>query len=151
MWRVETLLEGTTYSSSCTLITNDVHRIVVDTALSLLESDLVSALHARGLEPTDIDIVVNTHLHLDHCLNNVIFPRAAFYLSRAEWDWTCRFYAAIFDTRTPEDVAPEFYPELPTYQFAPRTIRNTARLARFFWDPRSEEHTSELQSQFHIV
>src|SRR5579872_6563831 len=133
-WRVETLLEGTSYSSTSTLISNDTHRIVVDTALSLLEKDLVSALHAKGLEPADIDIVINTHLHVDHCQNNTLFPRATFYLSRPEWEWTCAFYAAIFATSTPETVAPTYYPELATYKLATRTIRNAARMARFFWD-----------------
>lgn len=135
MWRVEPLLEGTTYSSSSTLLVDDRHRVVVDTSLSLLERDLVAALHARGLEPSDIDIVINTHLHLDHCLNNAIFPRATVYMSRAEWHWTCAFYAAIFDSATPETVAPDFYPELASHQLATRTIRNAARTARFFWDP----------------
>jgi len=133
-WNVQPLLEGTTYSSSCTLVRNDSHCVVIDTALSLLENDLIKALQLRGLEPADVDIVINTHLHLDHCLNNTIFPRATFYLSQREWDWTCRFYAALFETHTPELVAPAYYPELPSYHLAPRTIRNTARLARFFWD-----------------
>jgi glyoxylase-like metal-dependent hydrolase (beta-lactamase superfamily II) len=134
-WRVEPLLEGTTYSSSSTLLENGRHRVVVDTSLSLLEGDLVAALHHRGLEPSDIDIVVNTHLHLDHCLNNAIFPRATVYLSRSEWHWTCAFYAAIFESAAPESAAPAFYPELPSHHLATRTIRNAARMARFFWDP----------------
>jgi glyoxylase-like metal-dependent hydrolase (beta-lactamase superfamily II) len=134
-WRVEPLLEGTTYSSSSTLLVNARHRVVVDTSLSLLEGELVAALHDKGLEPSDIDIVVNTHLHLDHCLNNAIFPRATVYVSRSEWQWTRAFYAAIFESPAPETAALTFYPELASYHLATRTIRNAARMARFFWDP----------------
>ncbi|HEY6358097.1 MAG TPA: MBL fold metallo-hydrolase, partial [Vicinamibacterales bacterium] len=75
-WRVETLLQGTGYSSSATLLTHASHRVVVDTGLSIQEDDLLHALRARGLEPADIDIVINTHLHVDHCLNNALFSRA---------------------------------------------------------------------------
>jgi N-acyl homoserine lactone hydrolase len=132
-WRVEPLLEGTGYSSSCTLLSNGTHRVVVDTALSLLEHDLRAALARHGLEPADIDIVINTHLHLDHCLNNAIFPRAAIFLSRGEWQWASAFYASVLRSKTPELIAPEFYPELPSYGFPPRTIRNVARMARLFW------------------
>ena len=134
-WRVDPLLEGTTYSSSSTLVVNERHRVVVDTSLSLVERDLIAALHDRGLEPSDIDIVINTHLHLDHCLNNVLFPRATIYLSQAEWRWTRAFYAAVFESRTPETAAAAFYPELASHQVAARTIRSAARTARFFWDP----------------
>lgn len=41
-----------------------------------LKSDVVSSLAAVGLEPTDIDIVINSHLHTDHCGCNEFFTRA---------------------------------------------------------------------------
>lgn len=45
-------------------------------------------LHANvkklGLEPDDIEIVINTHLHWDHCHGNKIFPHAKFYVQREE-------------------------------------------------------------------
>lgn len=37
-----------------------------------------------GLKPDDIDIVINTHLHWDHCSNNFLFKRAKFYVQREE-------------------------------------------------------------------
>jgi N-acyl homoserine lactone hydrolase len=136
-WRVELLLEGTPYSSSVTLVENGQHRVLVDTSLSLQARALTAALAARGLEPADIDLIINTHLHVDHCGNNAVFPRAAIFLSRDEWQWTSAFYAAIFASRTPERVAPAFYPELPSYQLPARTIRSVARMARLLW---SAEH-----------
>lgn len=134
-WVVDPLLEGTTYSSSCTLLTQGACRIVVDSGLVLEERALVNALDRRGLDPSDIDAVINTHLHLDHCGNNAVFTRALIFLSFEEWRWTDAFYRAIFNSRTPEDAAAEFYPELPSYDLQTRTIRTAARLARLFWRP----------------
>jgi glyoxylase-like metal-dependent hydrolase (beta-lactamase superfamily II) len=134
-WSVDVLLVGTGYSSTCTLITNDEHRVVVDTGLSVQEDDLVDALARHHLTPADVDIVINTHLHVDHCGNNSVFPRASIFASKAEWEWTHAFYEALFNTRTPEKAAPEFYPELAAHGLKTRTIRNTARMARLFWHP----------------
>lgn len=135
LWRVETLLEGTGYSSSAILLTSSTHTIVVDTGLSIQESDLIRALRGRGLAPTDVTLVINTHLHVDHCLNNALFTRAEILMSEREWRWATAFYEAIFSTRDVERAATEFYPELPSYHLSPRTIRNVARLARMFWGP----------------
>ena len=134
-WTIETLLEGTGYSSSCTLLMSPQHRVVVDTGLLVQEDELVAALHRHSLDPADIDVVINTHLHIDHCGNNAVFPHAAIFLSLAEWRWTHAFYAALFGSRTPERVVPEFYPELASYGLKTRIVRNVARLARLFWRP----------------
>ena len=40
---------------------------------------LVEWLDREGLSPADIDIVINTHLHDDHCGNNGALPSAQFY------------------------------------------------------------------------
>ena len=135
-WKVEPLLAGTFYSSSCTLLTTAGHHVIVDTGLSLQEGALLSALRERHLDAADIDLVVNTHLHLDHCSNNILFPRARVFMSRAEWEWMLAFYDAILHSRTPEKEAPRFYPELDAHGLKPRTIRNVARLARLLWDPK---------------
>ncbi len=44
----------------------------------------VKALASFGLRPDDIDIVINTHLHWDHCSNNQLFRKAKFYVQRQE-------------------------------------------------------------------
>src|SRR5262249_13969448 len=95
-WRVDTLLEGTGYSSHAILLTSTNQKVVVDTGLSIQESDLLRALRGRGLAPADIDLVINTHLHLDHCLNNALFTRAQILMSEREWRWMTAFYEAIF-------------------------------------------------------
>jgi glyoxylase-like metal-dependent hydrolase (beta-lactamase superfamily II) len=43
-------------------------------------------LRARGVDPADVDLVLMTHLHLDHASGMAQFPDATFAISRAEWD-----------------------------------------------------------------
>ena len=45
---------------------------------------LTEALGRHGLEPADIGIVVNSHLHFDHCGNNRLFPQARIIVQREE-------------------------------------------------------------------
>src|SRR3979411_2412135 len=42
------------------------------------------ALAEHDLSPADIRIVVNTHLHFDHCGQNAVFKHAPFYIQRTE-------------------------------------------------------------------
>ncbi len=55
---------------------------------------LLDNLAAAGVAPEDINIVINTHLHFDHCGWNTLrkggklvatFPRAKYYAQEAEW------------------------------------------------------------------
>jgi glyoxylase-like metal-dependent hydrolase (beta-lactamase superfamily II) len=142
-WSVDVLLEGTESSSTCTLLTGGSHRVIVDTGLSHQEEALVAALARRGLRPADVDTVINTHLHVDHCGNNSIFPNAVVLISQREWKWTEAFYAAIFSSAAPERVMPEFYPEIASHGLQARTIRNLARLAKTFWDPARLGHDQQ--------
>jgi len=42
------------------------------------------ALAEHDLSPADVRIVVNTHLHFDHCGQNAVFKHAPFYVQRSE-------------------------------------------------------------------
>jgi N-acyl homoserine lactone hydrolase len=42
------------------------------------------ALAEHDLSPADVRIVVNTHLHFDHCGQNAVFKHAPFYIQRSE-------------------------------------------------------------------
>jgi glyoxylase-like metal-dependent hydrolase (beta-lactamase superfamily II) len=63
-------------------------------------AQLLRNLSAAGLAPEDIDIVINTHLHFDHCGWNTIrnkdgkivptFPRARYYAPEGEWQYARR-------------------------------------------------------------
>ncbi len=57
-------------------------------------SELLTNLTAAGISPEDIDIVINTHLHFDHCGWNTVrkgdkvvatFPNAQYYVQEGEW------------------------------------------------------------------
>ena len=60
-------------------------------------AQLLANLAAAGIAPDDIDIVINTHLHFDHCGWNTIrskegkivptFPRAKYYAPEGEWQY----------------------------------------------------------------
>jgi N-acyl homoserine lactone hydrolase len=44
------------------------------------------ALAEHDLSPSDVRIVINSHLHFDHCGQNAVFKHAPFYIQRAELD-----------------------------------------------------------------
>ena len=55
--------------------------------IEMSQADAVShQLRARGIDPTDIGLVVMTHMHVDHASAISDFPYATFLLSRREWD-----------------------------------------------------------------
>jgi len=61
---------------------------------------LLANLASAGVAPEDIDIVINTHLHFDHCGWNTLrgkdgkivptFPRAKYYAPEGEWQYARR-------------------------------------------------------------
>ena len=58
---------------------------------------LLDDLSAAGIAPDDIDIVINSHLHFDHCGWNTVrdksgrtvptFPKARYYAPEGEWQY----------------------------------------------------------------
>jgi N-acyl homoserine lactone hydrolase len=44
------------------------------------------ALAEHDLGPADVRIVINSHLHFDHCGQNAVFKHAPFYVQRSELD-----------------------------------------------------------------
>jgi glyoxylase-like metal-dependent hydrolase (beta-lactamase superfamily II) len=60
-------------------------------------AQLLANLAAGGVAPEDIDIVINTHLHFDHCGWNTVrdrngnivptFPGAKYYAPEGEWQY----------------------------------------------------------------
>jgi len=89
------------------LIRTGKHNVLVETGMGnkLSErmikfygqpAELLGNLAASGIAPEDIDIVINTHLHFDHCGWNTVrkdgrivptFPRAKYYAPRGEWQY----------------------------------------------------------------
>ena len=59
------------------------------------QAKLLDNLKAGGVAPEDIDVVINSHLHFDHCGWNTVrrdgkivptFPKATYYTQRGEWE-----------------------------------------------------------------
>jgi N-acyl homoserine lactone hydrolase len=55
------------------------------------------ALAELDMTPGDIGLVINTHLHFDHCGQNAVFKHAACYVQRAELDRAKRESPELYD------------------------------------------------------
>jgi N-acyl homoserine lactone hydrolase len=64
------------------------------------EDTLVHQINKIGLEPKDIDFVINTHLHFDHCGCNAFFPKATFIVQRDHYQHALA---------SPESFPPQYY------------------------------------------
>ena len=114
---------------NCLLIESQGQRILVDTGLGDKLSDkqrrnyglqrphggLIGALQRLGLSVEDIDFVINTHLHGDHCGGNTTFregqlvptfPRARYWVQRLEWAEACHPNERTRATYLPENLHP---------------------------------------------
>lgn len=97
-------------SLNCLLIRSKGKTILVDTGLgghlpskqreffglNRANGNLIRALARLGITPEAVDIVINTHLHTDHCGGNTTrrgeddhlvptFPNAEYWIQRLEW------------------------------------------------------------------
>lgn len=80
-------------------------------------AQLLDNLAAGGVSPEDIDVVINSHLHFDHCGWNTVrdkngkivptFPRAKYYAPEGEW-----LYARHPSDRDAISFIPENYDPL---------------------------------------
>lgn len=80
------------------LVRTEKENIIVDTGVGTLpssyqkfhdvirnrEEELIYSLKKNGLRPEDITMVVNTHLHFDHCGNNRLFKNSKFLVQTDE-------------------------------------------------------------------
>jgi glyoxylase-like metal-dependent hydrolase (beta-lactamase superfamily II) len=63
--------------STCSLIRDAGHNVVVDPGMADDSAVILDPLHALGLEPGDVTDVVLSHHHPDHALRAGLFPNAA--------------------------------------------------------------------------
>jgi glyoxylase-like metal-dependent hydrolase (beta-lactamase superfamily II) len=93
---------------TCLLVRTGSHNVLIETGIGdkfdakhadiyAIEkpTTLLDELGKAGLAPEDIDIVINTHLHFDHCGWNTrrqggqvvpTFPRARYLIQHGEWE-----------------------------------------------------------------
>ena len=57
----------------------------IDEAFQPQRRQLSEALGAHGLDVHDVVLLVNTHLHFDHCGSNHLFPRMPIYVQEDEY------------------------------------------------------------------
>lgn len=48
--------------------------------------EIAARLEALGRDPGKVDLLINSHLHFDHCGGNAQLPNAALLVQRREWD-----------------------------------------------------------------
>jgi glyoxylase-like metal-dependent hydrolase (beta-lactamase superfamily II) len=133
-WKVETLLTGSWRGATSVLVSNGGRYIVVDSGMPHESHQLVKALDQRGLRPADIGTLVNTHFHIDHVLNNDLFPAATIYATQESYDWCQSMYSDVADDQNWEKLALKYYPEMYDYE---RAWQHMAKLRKFvlrWWD-----------------
>jgi glyoxylase-like metal-dependent hydrolase (beta-lactamase superfamily II) len=79
-------------------------------------AQLLQNLAAGGITPEDIDIVINTHLHFDHCGWNTVrdrggkivptFPHAKYYAPEGEWQYARKPSERDFISYIPDNYDP---------------------------------------------
>ena len=77
------LLPG--HTGSVTLLEHDEQHILVDTGGRGMFHPLKIALKEHALDPSDITMIILTHLHLDHAYNVSRFPNARLFAWMHEW------------------------------------------------------------------
>jgi N-acyl homoserine lactone hydrolase len=97
---VYTKYQGQIYEAALKplLITDGKEKILVETGIGDLpeayrkfhtvkrkpDQALRAQLQKHGIKPEEITLVINTHLHFDHCGNNALFSNAKFYVQAEE-------------------------------------------------------------------
>jgi glyoxylase-like metal-dependent hydrolase (beta-lactamase superfamily II) len=73
--------------------------VLVDTGYFPFKEEIIEGLDKQGLKPEDIDYVINTHSHFDHCSNNYLFSNAKIICGASIWDGK-----ACINYKNPEDI-----------------------------------------------
>jgi N-acyl homoserine lactone hydrolase len=111
----ELLAEGERMPVYVHVIKHPDARVLVDTGITELHpavADLDPRLHPLSEQDFDlagIDIVVNTHLHFDHCGGNHLFANSPIYVQRRELD----------DARSEDDYTIREWVDAPGVRYVP--------------------------------
>src|SRR5437870_3801512 len=95
----ELLVEGERWPVHVLVIDHPAARVLVDTGMTELRPEVVDLdprlvpLSEQAFDLAGVDVVVNTHLHFDHCGCNHLFAGRPIYVQRQELE----------DARTEDD------------------------------------------------
>jgi N-acyl homoserine lactone hydrolase len=100
-------LDGGTWPVHGFVVTHPGGAVLVDTGVGgpqdvlddwrVVNRSVADALAELDMSPADIGLVINTHLHFDHCGQNAVFKHAPFYVQRAELSRMQRESRELYD------------------------------------------------------
>jgi glyoxylase-like metal-dependent hydrolase (beta-lactamase superfamily II) len=89
------------------VVTHPGSAVLVDTGVGgpqhvlddwrVVNRSVADALAELDMSPADIGLVINTHLHFDHCGQNAVFRHAPIYVQRAELSRMRRDSADLYE------------------------------------------------------
>jgi N-acyl homoserine lactone hydrolase len=82
VWNGSVIFEA---SSTVSFVVSAGKKVIVDTGSPADLKMLRGALRTASVRPDEVDIVVNTHLHMDHIGGNNLFTNARFYAHALEF------------------------------------------------------------------
>src|SRR5881392_636979 len=111
----ELLVEGERWPVYVHVIDHPAARVLVDTGMTELHPEVADMdprlvpLSEQAFDLAGVDVVVNTHLHFDHCGGNHLFAGRPIYVQRQELE----------DARTEDDYTIREWVESPGVQYVP--------------------------------
>jgi N-acyl homoserine lactone hydrolase len=111
----ELLVEGDRWPVHVHVIDHSDARVLVDTGMTELRPEVADLdprlvpLSTQTFDLAGIDIVVNTHLHFDHCGGNHLFAGRPIYVQRRELD----------DARSEDDYTIREWVDAPGVRYVP--------------------------------
>lgn len=133
-WKLDVLLAGSWRGATSVLLSNGRHHLVVDTGMPHEAALMVKAIKERGVHPEDIQGVINTHFHVDHVMNNSLFPKSLIYAPQESYDWCRALYSDLLDEQNWEKLVLKYYPETFEYERARTHMQKLRKLALRWWN-----------------
>lgn len=100
-----------------TYVIKDNTSIIIDPGLTQFLPELLQDLHRDGIDPKDIELITNTHLHGDHCWANDAFRKASgakiilHSKQKDSWDKTVNQTSRFFGLPAVEFTPDSFFDE----------------------------------------
>ena len=135
-WKVEVLLTGSWRGATSVLLSNGRLQIVVDTGFPHEAHQLLEALKKKGHAPSDIGMVINTHFHVDHVLNNNLFASSLIYGPQESYDWCKELYSDLKQESEWKKRILKYYPEILAYDRVEANMGKLRKLTLRWWDVR---------------